>query len=484
MNEQYITLIGKVCSPRYEEVYTPEVKSKLPIEASSEGRNLKDYTIYGNNNPNHVDESQSTLPVSIDTYGGNAEDWEIYGNNNPVVETKNGNLPLEITSSAGNVIDYTIYGNNNCNKNLLEITAESQTINGVTFTVDKQAGTIIANGTATNGLNIEIGRIYNGLNEPFNYYLSGNADGGSEQSYFLIGTSQTGTRLKRWNGTTDMRGSVALTDDVEMQIPANETGLIRIYIRNGANADNLVFKPMLREADTTPPDFEPHRIGVGENTEITGELPVDFRSNGDDLLRYEIYGTSDGVGEIGNLFNKNAPYTSGKYLNTSGAEVSGATWGISEYIPIEGNTTYTAYNLSGGGASACWYNENKNFIDGENYGGAATKSFSLPSNARYIRLTLRLVNPSNVDTLMLIKGTVSPSEYIPYGYKIPLVISSGTKTKTIDAYIGDSKLGEEEYIDYGEQKIYKRILFMTHDDKHFITKDNKDFCLRRRGYSG
>lgn len=70
-----------------------------------------------------------------------------------------------------------------------------------------------------------------------------------------------------------------------------------------------------------------------------------------------------------------------------------------------------------------------------------------------------------------------------YGYKIPLTVKNSTETKTIDVYIGDSKLGEEEYVDYGEQKIYKRILFMTHDDKHFITKDNKDFCLRRRGYS-
>lgn len=70
-----------------------------------------------------------------------------------------------------------------------------------------------------------------------------------------------------------------------------------------------------------------------------------------------------------------------------------------------------------------------------------------------------------------------------HGYKIPLTVS-GTETKTIDVYIGDSKLGEEEYVDYGEQKIYKRILFMTHDDKQFITKDNKDFCLRRRGYNG
>lgn len=112
-------------------------------------------------------------------------------------------------------------------------------------------------------------------------------------------------------------------------------------------------------------------LGVGERTEITGELPIDFRSDGDDLLGYRIYGTADGAG---------------------------------------------------------------------------------------------------VQT--------------PYGYKIPLTVTNSIETKTTDVYIGDRKLGEAEYVDYGEQKIYRRILFMTHDDKQFITKDNKDFCLRRRGYSG
>ena len=42
-----------------------------------------------------------------------------------------------------------------------------------------------------------------------------------------------------------------------------------------------------------------------------------------------------------------------------------------------------------------------------------------------------------------------------HGYKIPLTVS-GTETKTTDIYIGDSKLGEAEYVDYQEQKMYRR----------------------------
>ena len=250
-----------------------------------------------------------------------------------------------------------------------------------------------------------------------------------------------------------------------------------------------------------------NKQGVGEKQIVKGNLPLNFVSDGTNLENYRVYGTAEGAGEIGNLFNKNAPYTSGKYLNTSGAEVSGATWGISEYIPIEGNTTYTAYNLSGSGASACWYDENKTYIDGEAYAGAATISFSLPSNARYIRLTLRLINPSNVNTLMLIKGTIPPPEYIPFGYKIPLVTVSGTESKDTVIPIGDTKLKAGDFIDYKSGKIYKAkrihedtvtidgiewdILDYDHDEvykadgtraKHTVTIQTHD-CINELQYS-
>lgn len=45
----------------------------------------------------------------------------------------------------------------------------------------------------------------------------------------------------------------------------------------------------------------------------------------------------------------------------------------------------------------------------------------------------------------------------PAGYKIPLTIMSGEQSSDYNLYIGDSKLGEEEYVDFKEQKIYKMI---------------------------
>lgn len=65
-------------------------------------------------------------------------------------------------------------------------------------------------------------------------------------------------------------------------------------------------------------------------------------------------------------------------------------------------------------------------------------------------------------------------------YKLP-ILSNSTVT---DIYIGDTPLAKDEYVSYPEQKIYRRTLFIAHDNKHFITKDNKDFCLRRESYNG
>ena len=67
----------------------------------------------------------------------------------------------------------------------------------------------------------------------------------------------------------------------------------------------------------------------------------------------------------------------------------------------------------------------------------------------------------------------------PAGYKIPISLTGGTNTSNYDLFLGDGKLYEDEYLDFGEQKIYRTILLTTHDNKDFITSDNNRFCVRR-----
>lgn len=43
----------------------------------------------------------------------------------------------------------------------------------------------------------------------------------------------------------------------------------------------------------------------------------------------------------------------------------------------------------------------------------------------------------------------------PAGYKLPMVATNGTATTTTPIYIGSNPLAEDEYVDFGEQKIYR-----------------------------
>lgn len=358
------------------------------------------------------------------------------------IKTLTGRLPLFFRTSDTKLHDWELYGNNDVGKNLLEITAESQTINGVSFMIDKQAGTITANGIATGNLNMVIGSVYNSSNEPFNYYLSGGADDGSEQSYFIIGTTQVGTRLKRWNGTTDMRGSLSLTDNVEMQIPANETGDIRVYIRNGANADNLVFKPMLRKANTSEA-FEPYKVGVGEKTknllEITEESQI-------------IHGVSF-------IVDRNAgTVTATRVSNaTSDAilaiDIPDELKGQDLYFsgcPSEGSAnTYNVYTVDYVTALRApqWDGTTLSVTD---YGTSDNEVRYVENHRSQIRLRIKAeYDAQNIVFKPMLRKADTTSEFIPYGYQIPLDVRDGKTGEynyAYDIFIGESPLTEGESI--------------------------------------
>lgn len=75
---------------------------------------------------------------------------------------------------------------------------------------------------------------------------------------------------------------------------------------------------------------------------------------------------------------------------------------------------------------------------------SGSNSFTTNSDSKYILFQL---DKSLYDTkkIMLVEGSTAPEHYIPHRY-----------TSDIPIYIGSSKLGEEEYVDFGEQKVYKR----------------------------
>lgn len=136
------------------------------------------------------------------------------------------------------------------NINLLENTAKTTTVNGVTFTVNED-GSVIVNGTATNVSYIDVNTF------PFiknnDYVLSGCPDGGSDNSYKIY--------------CINVASGAGLTNDYgkggAIRVGTEQTGTIRIRIASGYKADNLIFKPKL-EKGTVSTSYSPYGQGSAE----------------------------------------------------------------------------------------------------------------------------------------------------------------------------------------------------------------------------
>ena len=192
------------------------------------------------------------------------------------IDMYDGTLPIGITARGDNLEDWVIYGNNNVGKNLLDLSGLSNTTtNGVTFTVDATAGTITAvrTGTQSSVANYIItlpSTLYG------KYYLSGCPDGGGLATYDIIAwDSTTNARPKDWSGTADSGTVDSSSTYVDVNYVQAHTNQIYIRVRPAATFTSLVFKPMIRAANTTP-EFDPYHLGVGQlNSAGTGyELPI------------------------------------------------------------------------------------------------------------------------------------------------------------------------------------------------------------------
>ena len=141
-------------------------------------------------------------------------------------------------------------------KNVFEITAKAATNRGVTFAVDKQAGTVTTSGAATGGSAIFVMNIPSGLSG--NYYLSGCAEGGTSSTYYIEGRDlTTGAKLLSWEGVP----SVNCYDPYQsrqISIPQGNECALRIVFARNTNADGLVFRPMIRDGRIEDDSLEPY----------------------------------------------------------------------------------------------------------------------------------------------------------------------------------------------------------------------------------
>lgn len=403
----------------------PSATQQMPFNFTSvKSSNLEDYTIYGNNNPNRIDETRTTLPMSVSAYGGNATDWEIYGNNNPVVENKTGTLPIDVSATVGNLLDWSISGNNNIGKNLLEVTAESTVKQSIVIDIPGD-GTVSANGTNSSSsanMIFELDRFT--TTEEMRLLLSGGAAGGSEQLYYLYAYDHTAeARPRQWDGTTT---SISIVDDqhqAEVLLPEGHVISIRFIVRPSKTINNAVFKPMLRLPDTSA-TFEPYQQGVGERTTnfidlsvISSETRSGVTFTVDRLSgTVTVDGTNTSSSNINFRIEGFAAPPPGNYYFTGCPE--GGT--SSTYLVIP-------YDTAAGAATRKW---NGTTATPSDYGNGALEV--LVTDTTVLRFTIRICAGYTANNLVFKPflwlgdlGTTAP--FIPYGYEVPMQAKQRTK---------------------------------------------------------
>lgn len=148
-------------------------------------------------------------------------------------------------------------------KNRLKNTATTQTINGVTFTVNSD-GSVTANGTASANASVTIATYLTLPTDIIgqNVILTGCPEGGSTNGKYFM--NAIGFRSAS-SGDTDTGSGVQINNVYDFT--ANTATKIYIEIRSGYNAQNLTFYPMLRRADITDPTYEPYHESVEEEIE-------------------------------------------------------------------------------------------------------------------------------------------------------------------------------------------------------------------------
>lgn len=337
-------------------------------------------------------------------------------------------------------------------KNFLKNDAVSQTISGVTFTVNGD-GTVALSGTAVSNItSFFIRREAPALTG--NMILSGCPEGGSTSTY----------RLDILDGTPT--GSVLFEDHGEgTDVDWNQitTGMFtaRIRIGSGTTVDGLTFKPMLRRAEITDDTYEPYAPTNRElyeaKTEQT-ETNVIANLGAKNLLAYNGYGTG---AENGVAYS----------INTDGTiTVSGTPQGTSP--------SYIELKLNGNAANIARFCDGQHILSGCPAGGGDNKYRMYAARGGYsrfdygdgvlltgttqtdVRLVVFIANGYIANNLvfkpMIRRAEITDDTYVPYAptnrelYEMILALQSGASAQSAASLMQAGRLDAAELTDAQE----------------------------------
>lgn len=377
------------------------------------------------------------------------------GSIKPVIVELTGKLPLMFITSDTKLHDWTIYGNNDVGKNLLEIEATSQTIDGVSFIVDKHAGTISIDGTVPSSGNVDLQLLEAGeiLSEPQTFVAS--IDSIAPDSKVYLGFR----KRKRGGGVSYI--IVYPSSSVTITLGEGEYfDLVYIAARKGQTLDNVSVKPMIRLPDTSS-DFEPYQIGVGEKTKNLLEITAESQTiNGVTFTVDKQAGTVTATRESASssdaiLAIEIPDEVKGQNLYFSGCPSEGSANTYNVYT-VDYVTTVRALQWDGTTPTVTDYGTSNNEVK------------YVEGHRSQIRLRIKAgYDAQNVVFKPMLRRADTTSDFIPYGYQIPLITMDAKTAEYVyktDVFIGDSPLTEGESVSKSSTGLDVKTITIGADD--------------------
>ena len=217
------------------------------------------------------------LTVGIPVYGNGEDFFSVYGKSYLHFDRDNPNKFWNLKEGLDAILEY------HAQTNLFIITGESTVNDGITFTVNED-GTVKANGTSTrpSGASfITLGVFYGEVGKT--YIINGCPSGGSTETYTL--------GIRDLNGGNPVQHETG--DGLEFTVTSTSGYRVACYVHSGATVDNIVYKPMIRDARIASDEFvQPYNkiktveyefmnttLNTYNGNELSLTLPSDFKKS-------------------------------------------------------------------------------------------------------------------------------------------------------------------------------------------------------------
>lgn len=370
-------------------------------------------------------------------YSGTA--WELIGdldtNKELGVDFYKGTLPIDITTTEEELYDWEVYGNNEHEKNYLDWHGRADVDkNNAKMIINADAGTVTISTTDTITADTTTGTIFT-VEKSGNYILTAdgipsNIPGTQFDVYpYIIGGS---ARPKQWDRTTTALSVTGTNSESRIYLEAGVQYSAYVRLKSGGNLGStvIVVRPMVRYCDQDS-EFEPYCEGVGKPTKNiypVGTTPAGVSAGVTVLTNDLETGTLEAsVAAVStpnyrgiNHFSSTNPLRLEDGVSyTISANVESITGDLSDYAMIalrdirDSGIKHSLHIREVGQQSMTFTWNNSTFPNG------AFISFLL-TNSASMEGTIKVSN-------IMIRKTSETSDFIPYGYQLPILSRKPTK---------------------------------------------------------